>query len=62
MAILYPTSKVIQLFAEGHSIKRIADILNILTRTVEFHKYSIIESLNLKSAADFMRYAIKQEI
>ncbi len=35
--------EVLQLLAEGHPIKEIASILNISTRTVEFHKYQMME-------------------
>jgi DNA-binding NarL/FixJ family response regulator len=54
--------EVIQLLAEGHSIKKIASMLNISTRTVEFHKYRIMEDLGLKSITELIRYAIQHGI
>ena len=54
--------EVLQLLAEGHSTKEIATILYISPRTVEFHKYRIMEELNLKSSAELVQYAIKHGI
>ena len=50
---------IIQLFAEGHSMKQIAGILNLSEKTVEFHKHHIMESFNLKSNADLVLFALK---
>ncbi|MBA4419386.1 MAG: DNA-binding response regulator [Syntrophus sp. (in: bacteria)] len=54
--------EVLQLLAEGHSIKQIAGILKISTRTVEFHKYRMMEDLAIKTVAELIRYAVKQGI
>ena len=54
--------EVLQLLAEGKSAKEIASILNISTRTVEFHKYRMMEQLNIKTNAELLRYAIKHGI
>jgi DNA-binding NarL/FixJ family response regulator len=54
--------EVLQLLAEGKSMKEAAAILNITTRTVEFHKYRIMELLNLKTSAELVQYAVKQGI
>jgi len=54
--------EVLQLLAEGKSAKEIASILNISTRTVEFHKYRMMEQLNIKTSAELVRYAIKHGI
>jgi DNA-binding NarL/FixJ family response regulator len=54
--------EILQLLAEGHSPKEIADILYISARTVEFHKYRIMETLNLKTSAELVHYAIKHGI
>jgi len=51
--------EVLQLIAEGLSVKESATVLGISTRTVEFHKYSIMESLGLKSSAELMRFAVE---
>ncbi len=54
--------EVLQLLAEGHSAKEIADILCISPRTVEFHKYKMMEQLNVKTSAELVGYAIKHGI
>lgn len=51
--------EILQLLAEGKSAKEIASILNISTRTVEFHKYKMMEHLNIKTGAELVQYAIK---
>ena len=53
---------VVQLIAEGLSVKEAAALLGISTRTVEFHKYSMMESLGLKNSAELMRFAVKHGI
>ncbi len=53
---------VLQLLAEGHSTKEIASTMRISRRTVEFHKYRMMETLDIKSIADLIRYAIRQGI
>ena len=54
--------ETLQLVAEGRSAKDIATILNISPRTVEFHKYRIMEVLGLRSTAELTQYAIKHGI
>lgn len=54
--------EVLQLVAEGHSLKEIATILHISTRTVEFHKYRIMEDLDLHTNAALIQYAVKHGI
>lgn len=54
--------EVLQLLVEGKSAKEIAGILNISPRTVEFHKYRMMEDLNVKTTADLIRFAIKHGI
>ncbi|HTP03573.1 MAG TPA: response regulator transcription factor [Nitrospirota bacterium] len=54
--------EVLQLLAEGNSAKEIASILDISPRTVEFHKYRMMEALGLKSAAELIGYAVKRGI
>jgi len=50
--------EVIKLFAEGLSFKKIAQKLNISTRTVESHKKNILSKLELKTTVDLVKYAI----
>lgn len=54
--------EVLQLLAEGKSMKEAAAILNITTRTVEFHKYRMMELLKLKTSAELVQYAVRQGI
>jgi DNA-binding NarL/FixJ family response regulator len=51
--------EVLQLLAEGKSMKEVAAILDISPRTVEFHKYRTMELLGLKTGAELIQYAIK---
>ena len=54
--------EVLQLLAEGHTMKEIASILKITARTVAFHKYSMMEDLGITSSAALVQYAIKARI
>lgn len=54
--------EVLQLLAEGKSAKEIATLLAISARTVEFHKYNIMQQLGLKCSAELVHYAIKHGI
>ena len=54
--------EILQLLAEGRSAKEVGGLLNISTRTVEFHKYRIMENLQLKTTAELVQYAIKHGI
>lgn len=54
--------EVLQLIGEGLSVKEAAALLGISTRTVEFHKYSMMESLGLKNSAELMRFAVQHGV
>lgn len=54
--------EVLQLLAEGHTMKEIASILKITPRTVAFHKYSMMEVLGLRSNAELIQYAARRPI
>ncbi len=54
--------EVLQLLAEGRSAKEIASILNISSRTAEFHKYRMMHDLRLKNNAELIQYAIKHGV
>lgn len=57
--VLTPRQReVLQLVAEGHSVKEIATILNISPKTVEFHKAQIMDQLDLHTTAELTKYAI----
>jgi DNA-binding NarL/FixJ family response regulator len=51
--------EIVQLYAEGQSIKEIAGVLNLSEKTVEFHKHHIMEALHLKSNAGLILYALR---
>jgi DNA-binding NarL/FixJ family response regulator len=54
--------EVLQLLAEGHSMKEIANLLNISPRTVAFHKYEMMLQLNLETTAELVQYAVRHHI
>ena len=51
--------EVLQLLAEGRSMKEAAFILNVSPRTVAFHKYTMMEHLHLRSSAELIQYAMR---
>ena len=54
--------EILQLLVEGCSAKEIAAKLAISARTVEFHKYQIMETHDLHNSAELLRFAIKHDI
>jgi DNA-binding NarL/FixJ family response regulator len=54
--------EVLQLLAEGKSAKEIGAILDISARTVETHKYKIMDDLGVKTTAELVQHAIKEGI
>ena len=54
--------EVLQLLAEGHTMKEAAAILNVATRTVAFHKYRIMQEFGLENNSDLLRLAIRQRL
>jgi DNA-binding NarL/FixJ family response regulator len=54
--------EVLQLLAEGRSMKEVASVLNLAPRTVAFHKYRMMEQLKVKSTAELVQYAVKHHI
>ncbi|MGB2626184.1 MAG: response regulator transcription factor [Candidatus Acidiferrum sp.] len=60
---LTPRQKeVLQLLADGHTMKEAAAILHVATRTVAFHKYRIMEEFKLENNSELLRFAIKQKL
>jgi DNA-binding NarL/FixJ family response regulator len=51
--------EVLQLLAEGRSAKQIASSLAISARTVEFHKFQLMEALGIRTNAELIHFAIK---
>jgi len=54
--------EVLQLLAEGHSMKEIGRILKITPRTVAFHKYTMMEQLGIESSAELVQFAVKKHV
>ena len=52
--------EVLQLIAEGATIKGVADALNISSKTAETHRYAIMKKLDLHTTAELTRFAIQQ--
>lgn len=50
--------EVLQLLVEGRSMKQVANALNITPRTVAFHKYAMMEHLNIQSSAELITFGI----
>jgi DNA-binding NarL/FixJ family response regulator len=60
LAALTPRQReILQLLAEGKSAKEIAAALDLSARTVEFHKYAMMEALRIDNSAELIRFAIK---
>jgi DNA-binding NarL/FixJ family response regulator len=54
--------EVLQLLAEGKSMKEVGSILNVTPRTVAFHKYRMMEQLKIKTNAELIQYAIRHNL
>ena len=54
--------EVAQLIAEGNSNKQIARLLDISIKTVESHRAAAMRKANVRSAAEFVRFAIKHHL
>jgi len=54
--------EVVQLLAEGRSMKEVASVLKVTPRTVAFHKYRVMEELNIETTAELIQFAIKSKI
>ena len=54
--------EILQLVAEGKAAKEIGALLGISPRTVEDHKYRLMESLSIVNSAELVHFAIKHGI
>lgn len=54
--------QVVQLLAEGKSMKQAADVLRVTPRTIAFHKYQVMQDLGLKTNADLVQFAVKTRL
>jgi DNA-binding NarL/FixJ family response regulator len=54
--------EVLQLLAEGKTMKEIGGVLNVTSRTVAFHKYQMMEVLGARSNAELVKYAVRNRM
>jgi len=54
--------EILQLLAEGRSMKEAGAVLNLTRRTIAFHKYRMMQQLKVKTTAELIQYAIKNHI
>jgi len=59
MTLTLRQREVLQLLAEGKTMKQVASLLGISTRTAESHKYEIMRQLGLPTTAELIRYAVR---
>ncbi len=55
-------SEILQLLAEGMSMKEVAGVLDLKPGTVAFHKYRMMETLGVRTNAELLEYAIKRQM
>lgn len=51
--------EILQLLAEGKTMKEAAAILHLTPRTVAFHKYRIMDTLAIQNSAELIHFAVK---
>ena len=61
-ALTIRQKQVVQLLAEGKSMKQVGLDLTLTPRTVAFHKYNVMEILHLKNTAELVQYATKEHM
>jgi len=61
-ALTLRQKEVLQLLAEGKTMKQVAATLHITPRTVAFHKYQIMENQGIKTNSELIQFAIKQRL
>jgi DNA-binding NarL/FixJ family response regulator len=54
--------QVLQLLAEGRSMKQVGSVLHLTARTVAFHKYRIMEVLHIHNSAELVKYAVRERM
>ena len=54
--------EILQLFAEGKTTKEIASIMNLSTRTIEWHKYRMMRMLNIQRSAELVQHAVRMKL
>jgi DNA-binding NarL/FixJ family response regulator len=61
-AVTTKQRQIIQLIAEGKTMKEAADTMNISTRTAETHKYEVMRRLRVRTTAELIRYALRSNL
>ena len=61
-ALTLRQKEVLQLLVEGRSMKEVAFVLKVSPRTVAFHKYTMMEHLQIRSSAELIEYAMRSAI
>ena len=54
--------EILQLLAEGQSMKQVAGVLNVTPRTIAFYQLQMMSHLNVKTTAELIQYAVKHHI
>jgi DNA-binding NarL/FixJ family response regulator len=54
--------EILQLLAKGMSMKQVADVIRVKPGTVAFHKYKMMETLNITTNAELVGYALKRQM
>lgn len=54
--------EILTLLAEGRVVKEIAFMLNLSPKTVEFHKYTMMKNLGIRSVPELIRFGIKHKL
>ena len=55
-------TEILHLLVGGMSMKQVADHIDVKPGTVAFHKYKMMETLNIKTSAELIRYALKRQM
>jgi DNA-binding NarL/FixJ family response regulator len=62
-AVLTPREhEVVKLLAEGNSVRKVADLLGVSSKTVEAHKFNLMRKLDIHNKAQLVTYAIQKKI
>jgi DNA-binding NarL/FixJ family response regulator len=54
--------EILQLFGEGKTMKEIASMTNLSTRTVEWHKYRMMKMLDVRTSAELVQHAVRMKL
>jgi len=60
--LTFRQKEILQMLAEGRTMKEIALRLELSPRTIAFHKYKMMTQLELKSSAELVQFAMKQSM